>query len=648
MAQVNSPALTEEEQVLVKVDRESAYRRLTGKWAMAVAFLGISLSAFQLYTAVFGVLPPTLQRAPHLSVAVGMIYLLYPARRGDIKDHVPWYDVILALAGLGAGFYHVIFYQPLLERAGTYTPMDLVVAAVAVVLVLEATRRVAGWPMIIVAITFLIYAYLGPYMPGFLRHRGYSLERILAHTYLATEGMLGIPIAVSSTLIYIYLLFATFLGRTGIRQFFIDIAMALTGFSAGGPAKAAVVSSALEGTISGSSIANTAGSGSFTIPMMKSLGYRPEFAAAVEASASTGGQIMPPIMGAAAFVMVEFIDKPYIEIAKAAAIPAILYFLGVFIMVHFEAKRVGLTPVDPATIPSFKKLMLQRGYLLIPLLGIIYLLEEGATPMKAAFYGIVLAVLAGLVRKETRLGIRDIIATMEETARGALSVIVACATAGIIVGIVTLTGLGLKISNNVIDLAGGNLLLTLGFTMIASLILGMGIPTTATYIVLATMAAPALVNLGVPVIAAHLFVFYFGIVADITPPVALAVYAGAAIAKSNPWKTGIEAVKLALAGFIIPYVFAMSPSIVLVNVTTFEVIRVLIGATLGMVGVGAGVIGYFSTSLNAVERLAFFIGGLLLIDPGVVTDVMGIVLVGGAYLVQRRRVGRGARAPIQA
>jgi TRAP transporter 4TM/12TM fusion protein len=634
MAEHQKPVLTAEEELLVKVDRESAFRRLTGKWALIVTFMGIALSLFHLYTAAIRTLPPQLQRAPHLAVGLGIVFLLYPAVRGDIRDRVPWYDIVLALGGLAVGFYHVIFYEPLIVRSGLNTTPDYIVAAIAVLLVLEATRRVAGWPMVIVALSFLAYALFGNYLPGLFAHRGYSLERVLEHSYLGIEGILGTPIGVSATVIFVYLLFASFLEKTGIRQLFVDIAMALTGWSPGGPAKVAVISSALEGTISGSSIANTAGSGSFTIPMMKKLGYRGEFAAAVEASASTGGQIMPPIMGAAAFVMVEFLDIPYVEIAKAAAIPALLYFTGVFLMVHFEARRSGLVGLPRESLPKLKDVILKQGYLFIPLIAIFVLMDTGMSPAKAAVYCMGLAWVFGMFKKETRMGIKDILKTFEEAARGAVPVIAACATAGIVVGVVTLTGIGLKLSANMMDMAGNSLIIALVFTMIASLVLGMGIPTTATYIVLATMAAPAITNLGVPPIAAHLFVFYFGIVADITPPVALAVYTGAAIAKSDPWKTGLEAVKLALAAFIVPYIFALSPALVLVGATAGTVIQMLVTSVTGMVALSAGVTGFWSTHLRWYERLALVVGGLCLIDPGLLTDLIGIGLVAGTFALQ--------------
>jgi TRAP transporter 4TM/12TM fusion protein len=398
-----------------------------------------------------------------------------------------------------------------------------------------------------------------------------------------------------------------------------------------------VITSALEGTVSGSSVANTVGSGSFTIPMMKKLGYRPEFAGAVEAAASTGGQIMPPIMGAAAFLIAEFTNTPYVEIAKAAAIPACLYFLGIFIEVHFEAKRCGLKGMSRDQLPKIFQVLKERGHLFVPLIAIIYVLVEGYTPTYAAMVGLGLSVVAGMIKKATRMSPWDIILALQTGARGAVGVAMACATAGIIVGVVTLTGIGLKMANGLVDIAGGNLFFTLFFTMITSIILGMGVPTTANYVITSTIAAPAIVMLGVPVMAAHLFVFYFGIVADITPPVALAAYAGSGIAKSDPFWTGVEATKLAIGAFIVPYIFVFNPAMVLIGTTPLLLTQNLITAGCGMLGVGIAMIGYALTNMRWWERLWFALGGLMLIDPGAVTDLVGLVMLGAGFLYQWHR-----------
>ncbi|WP_425061348.1 TRAP transporter permease [Sporomusa carbonis] len=619
-----------------KVDKESTFRKLEGFQYKLVYVIAVLFSCYHLYTGMFGMFAAQIQRSVHLAFAFALVFLLYPARQKS-SNRIGIVDYITAALAVFTGLYLTINYQHIMTAAGNYTQTDLLFGILGVLFTLEAARRVVGTPIVVIAASFLIYAYFGNYFPGFLSHRGYSVERIVTHMYYTTEGILGIPLGVSSTFIFLFLLFGAFLERTGIGKLFIDIANAIAGWASGGPAKVAVITSALEGTISGSSVANTVGSGSFTIPMMKRLGYRPEFAAAVEASASTGGQIMPPIMGAAAFLMAEFIGMPYIEIAKAAAIPALLYFLGVLISVHFEAKRLGLKGVSRSELPTVWSVIKERGHLFVPLVAIIYVLTEGSTPVRAALVGLAFSVAAGMIKKETRMSLADIINALEAGARSALGVAIACATAGIIVGVVTLTGVGLKMANGLVDLAGGNLLLTLMFTMVASLILGMGAPTTANYVITSTIAAPALVLLGVPVLAAHMFVFYFGIVADITPPVALAAYAGAGIAKADPFKTGVTATKLAIGAFIIPYIFVFSPQIILIGSTSLGIVQNLTTAICGMTGIGAAMIGYCLANMSLAERILFFVGGLMLIDPGIWTDIAGVVMLVTGIIIQIRK-----------
>jgi TRAP transporter 4TM/12TM fusion protein len=633
------PDVTEEEltKLLAKVDKESTFRKLSGYQYRIVYWVAVAFSCFQVYTAMFGAYPAQIQRSVHLSFAFVLVFLLYPFRTRTAVNRLRVRDYLFAAFAACIGMYLTVNYMRLMETAGDYTRADMVVGICGTLLTLEAARRVVGTPIVVIASSFLAYAYFGAYLPGFLSHRGYSIERIVSHMYFTTEGILGIPLGVSSTFIFLFILFGAFLEKTGIGKLFIDIADAIAGWAAGGPAKVAVITSALEGTISGSSVANTVGSGSFTIPMMKKLGYRPEFAGAVEAAASTGGQIMPPVMGAAAFLMAEFIGIPYIEIAKAAAIPACLYFLGIFIEVHFEAKRCGLKGKTWEQIPRFVTVLKERGHLFVPLIAIIYILMEGFTPSYAALIGLGLSVVAGMLRKATRMSIPAIFNALEAGARAALGVAIACATAGIIVGVVTLTGLGLKMANGLVDLAGGNLLPTMFFTMITSLILGMGVPTTANYVITATMAAPALVLLGVEKLAAHLFVFYFGIIADITPPVALAAYAGAGIARANPFWTGITASKLAIGAFIVPYIFVLNPAMVLIGTTPYLLSVNLVTASGGMFGIGAAMIGFCVAPMNWFERIWFAIAGLMLIDPRTVTDIIGIMMLAAGLVIQYRK-----------
>ncbi|MDI3523110.1 MAG: hypothetical protein PWP43_1292 [Bacillota bacterium] len=625
------------EEVRAKVDMESNYRRLAGTWARVIRCLAIAMSVYQLYTAVFGVLPAQLQRTWHLGFALALIFLLYPSNRKSRRAFVSmyWVDVVLALLGAGVNLYWIINYQDILMRAGDATKPDLVVGAIAILLVLEAARRIVGLPITAIAALFVLYAYVGPYLPGFLSHRGFSVERIISHMFFTTEGILGIPLGVSSTFVFLFILFGAFLEKTGIGQFIIDLANAVAGRAVGGPAKVAVIASAMQGTISGSSVANVVGTGSFTIPLMKSIGYKANFAGAVEAAASTGGQIMPPIMGAAAFLMAEFTGIPYARVALAAVIPALLYFTGVGIGVHLEARRTGLTGLPEEQVPRLGKVLRERGLLLIPILGLIVIMASGATPTKAALLAMVLAILVSSISPKTRLKPKDILDALEQGARGALGVAAATAAAGMIIGSVTLTGLGLKLANGLVTLAHGNLLLTMFFAMIASLILGMGSPTTANYVITSTIASPALIHLGVPLLAAHMFVFYFGIVADLTPPVALAAYAGAGIAKGEPMATGVNATKLAIGAFLVPYIFVMSPQLLLISTTVFGALRVAVGAVIGMLALEAAVQGWLLKEAGLPERVALALGGLMLIDPGSLTDIIGLTLFVVIYLLQR-------------
>ncbi len=473
-----------------------------------------------------------------------------------------------------------------------------------------------------------------------MAHRGIALPSLVGHLFYTTEGIFGIPVGVSSTFIFLFILFGAYLEKTGMGQFFIDLANAIAGWASGGPAKVAVISSGLMGTVSDSSVANVVGTGSFTIPMMKKLGYKPEFAGAVEATASTGGQLMPPIMGAAAFLMSEFTQIPYVRIIGAAVIPALLYYFGVWTGVHLEAKRLGLKGLNRDELPKIKTILLDRGHLLLPLVAIIYLLVKGFSPMKAALFAIISSIFVSMLRKNTRISFADIVGVLYQGASGDLGVIAATACAGIIIVVVTQTGLGLKMGSTLVGLAKGNLLLTLFFTMLTSIILGMGVPTTANYVITSTIAAPALLMMDVPVLAAHMFAFYFGIIADVTPPVALAAFAGAGIAKANPLKTGLEASKLAIAAFLVPYIFVYNPSLLLIDVTALGVIQIVITSVIGIIGVGSAVAGYLITNESIIERIIFFAGGIMMVTPGSKTDLIGGVLLLLGYLIQRSKLSK--------
>jgi TRAP transporter 4TM/12TM fusion protein len=631
------------DEILEKYDRESAYRKKLGRWTWIVTFMAIALTSFHLYTAYFGAYEARIQGPIHLGMGLGLIFLLYPIKKGLHKRQkgIPWYDIVLAFVGLGVGFYNVIFYEQLVTERIVfgYNTYDYIVATLGLLLVLEATRRCVGLPIVIVCSVAILYSLYGNLIPtNLLAHRGFSWGTLTTDLYLTTKGIYSTPIQVSSTFIFLFLFFGVMLIRTGIGQFFNDLAFALTGRFTGGQAKAAVTASALQGMVSGSSVANTVGSGSFTIPMMKKAGYKPEFAAAVEASASTGGQIMPPIMGAAAFIMATYTEVPYSQIMLAAMIPAILYFTGVFLGTHFESKKLGIIGVAKNKLPNLKNLMIKRGYLLLPIIIIFYTLLSGKTPMRAALLGIAVSFLVSMFRKDTRLSITGILQALEQGARVALPVIAACASAGIIVGVVVQTGLGGRIADAIIALGAGNLLLTLFFTMIASIILGMGLPTTANYVVTATMAAPALVlGLDMPVLAAHMFVFYFGIVADITPPVCLAAYAGAGLARANPFMSGVTAVKLAAAAYIIPYVFVMNPQLLLIDYEPLSLTISVITAIVGMVGISSAMMGYLVRTAYSWERVVLFLAGLMLITPNIYLSLVGITMIGLIVLIQSRR-----------
>lgn len=626
------------EEVLKQLEKESNTMEHVGIVGKIVTALAISFSVFQLYTATFGVLDAQLQRAVHLGFGLCLIYLFYPTfPKSLVTQKLHPVDYLLAISGAAMPAYIIIQYHELVLRAGMINNTDLFVGVFGVALVIEATRRVVGIPMLVVVMFFLAYAFAGPYMPGVLAHRGLTVEQLIGHLYFTTEGVFGIPLGVSSTFIFLFILFGAYLESTGLGKFFIDLANALAGWASGGPAKVAVLSSGLMGTVSGSSVANVVGTGSFTIPMMKKLGYDKEFAGAVEAAASTGGQLMPPVMGAAAFLMAEFVGVPYIEIVKAAVIPAVLYFSGVWLGVHFEAKRKNLKGVPRDELPKAWDILRERGHLAIPLVAIVYLLVSGYTPMRAALFAIVLSIAASFLRKSTRMKVGEIVNGLVVGAKGVLGVLVACASAGIIIGVVTKTGVGLKLASALLDLAGGEMLLTMFFTMITALILGMGVPTTANYVITSTIAAPALLQMHVPAIAAHMFVFYFGIIADVTPPVALAAYAGSAISGGNALKTGVNASKLAIAAFIIPYMFVMSPVLLMINATPVTLAVTLFTAVIGMIGLSASLIGYFIDNMSILERILLFVAGVLMIDPGMMTDIVGLIIFSILAVWQKKR-----------
>ncbi|QUH24805.1 TRAP transporter permease [Serpentinicella alkaliphila] len=624
------------EETLAEYDTSSNTRNLKGNVAKLVGILAIAMSLFHLYTAGLGSLLVMKQRSTHLLFVLSIGFLLYPISKTRNKNKIPFYDWIFAGAGVVVTSYIFLNFESIVRRGGMPTTLDIVFGITAVLLVLEMTRRSIGPELPIIAVIFIAYAFAGPYLPGVLGHRGYTLRRLVNQLYMTTEGIFGTPLGVSATFVFMFILFGSFLEITGVGQFFIDLAFSIAGHKKGGPAKAAVLASGFMGSISGSSIANTVTTGAFTIPLMKKVGYKPNFAGAVEAAASTGGQILPPVMGAAAFIMSEFTSIPYITIVKSAVVPALLYYLGVTVMVHLQASKQGLVGIPKEELPDLKATFSSGFHLLLPLIAVVGFLVK-YSPLKAAFNSIIIALVVCLFRKHTRIKPAAILYALEDGAKKAISVASACACAGIIVGIVTLTGLGLTFANLIVSFAGGKLLPTLILTMVASIILGMGLPTTAKYIVLATMAAPALVQLGVPLIAAHLFILYFGVIADVTPPVALAAYAGAGIAGGDSFKTGLQALKLGSAGFIVPFIFAINPSLLLINVSPIGAIVTIATACVGIISFGAGIQGYLFTHARHYERALLLAAALMLIHPNVVIDGIGLGILAVIAITQHKR-----------
>ncbi|MGQ9695923.1 MAG: TRAP transporter permease [Thermodesulfobacteriota bacterium] len=606
-----------------------------GLVAKIIFIIAVAMSCYHLYAASFGAPEALLHRSIHLLFTMALVFLVYPFSK---KQRIWWQDIIFILLSLASIFYLFLNYEYFVTRYPYVHPLskaDLIMGIIIILILLEAARRSIGLAMPITAIIFIIYCYLGAYMPGLLRHAGQNTETIVDQLYMTTEGIFGIPLGVSATYVILFVIFGAFLERSGTGQFFMELAAATTGKTKGGPGKIAVVSSGLFGTISGSAVANVMVTGQFTIPMMKQSGFQPHFAGAVEAVASTGGQIMPPVMGAAAFVMAEFTGLPYITVCKHALIPAVLYYLSCFMAIHFEAIRTNLKGMLEEA-PTFSAVLLGKGHLLLPVAIIIYMMFAGFTPMYACIFAIISAIILANLKKASRMGGIKILQALEEGAKGTVSVAVACACAGVIIGVINLTGLGLKFTSFVLLLAGESLALALLFTMVAGIILGMGLPTTAAYIVMAALLVPALVKLGIPTIAAHMFAFYYAIISAITPPVALAVYAGAGLAGSNMWRTGLTAVRIGAPGFIIPFMFAYEPSLLFIG-SPWLIFISFVTASIGVVMLAAGMIGWFIRETNFMERFFLVAGAILLIKPGFYTDIIGLILLGITILSQKMR-----------
>ena len=618
--------------VMKKFDRESNTRVWEGVPKTIVTCILAAFSVFCIYVTLFATWLDEIRLTSFMAFVMLIGFLVFPAKKGVQKtNHMPWYDVILTAAGSGAFLYFTFCASEIIARF-RITPVEVIIGIVGILCLAELCRRSVGLPILIVAGVLLVYALVfGSTNPDFFAR----ITDIVRTLFYSKEGILSTPINVCSKYIVMFIIFGAFLERTGIADFFIKIANALVGRFSGGPAKVAVVASALEGMVSGSSVANTVGSGAVTIPLMKRTGYKPEFAAAAEAAASTGGQIMPPIMGAAAFLMAETVGVPYSNIVVKAILPAALYFAGVFITVHLEAKKEGLRGLTKEELPRLKPLLKQT-YLLLPLILLIYLVGTSKRSIAyAAAIAIVVAIIVSLFNKEHRITPKRLLEALAAGGQGMITVAAACGVAGIVAGIIGVTGLAFMLFNGIVALAGNQIIIALFLTMLCCIVLGMGVPTTANYCIMAATCAPILVQMGVPVIAAHFFVFYFGIVADLTPPVALAAYAGAAIAQANPMKTAFTSTKLAIGAFIVPYVFALNPAMLFIGTTSvFDVILICITSLVGIFAVSASLEGYFIRRMPWYERIISAVGGLLLIYPGLITDAIGLSLVATVALLQ--------------
>ena len=625
--------------VMRKYDRESNTRIWEGKPKIAITVILAAFSLWCIYVTLFATFLEEIRLTSFMGLIILMGFLIYPSKKGDQKvNYMPISDIIFMIVGVGSFFYFTFNVNQIINQGTRFTWFQIVIGILAILALIEVTRRCVGLPILIVAGVFIVYALVyGLTNPEFFGRLRYLVRNL----FYTKEGIFSTPVNVCSKYIVVFIIFGAFLERTGISNFFIDLANCIAGRFAGGPAKVSVISSALCGMVSGSSVGNTVTTGSVTIPMMKKTGYKPEFAGAVEATSSTGGQIMPPIMGAAAFLMADFVGVPYSSIIGRAILPAILYFAGIFISVHLEAKKLDLHGMPKEQLPKARKLV-KKIYLLLPLIMlVVWVSGNFMTMQKAASLAIVLTVVVSLFNKDNRITPGKILEALEAGGKSAITVGAACGVAGIISGTITMTGLANDIINAIVSVAGDRLIIALILTMLCCIVLGMGVPTTANYCIMAATTAPILIRMGVPVMAAHFFVFYFGIVADITPPVALAAYAGSAIAKSNPMKTAFNASKLAVAAFIVPYMFCFNPAMLLIDTTAIQVVQIALTAFIGIFALAAALEGYCFANMNAVIRIVIAAGGLLLIHPALATDLVGLVIVfaslGFQYVLSKKR-----------
>ncbi|MCC5912325.1 MAG: TRAP transporter permease [Clostridiaceae bacterium] len=628
-----------QQELLEKYDNESRFRVFQNKTTgLVIKLFAIAIALYHLYVSYFGT-PVTLKhRSLHVAAILALTFFLFPAYKKASRKKLAIYDFILGILAITPAIYIWIDYLGIVHRAGIPNNVDLFLGVVLILLVLEAARRVTGFALPLLGIIFITYALFGRQMPGFFGHRGYGWDEIVNHLFVSTDGIYGTAVGVASTYIFLFILFGAFMSKSGMGQFFNDISLALAGHTKGGPAKVAVIASGFLGSINGAAVANVVTTGAFTIPLMKKTGYDDEFSGAVEASASVGGQLLPPIMGAAAFIMAEVLGVQYRVIVMAAILPALLYYLGIMTQVQMRASKRGLKGIPKSELPRVRDVMKERGHLLIPLMFLVYMLFfSGRTIIYSAFLTILVTIGTSMLRSTTRMNLKDIVDALYEGTRSAVPVAVACAAVGPIVGVASITGFGLSMAHAIVSLGGTSLLFTLIFTMITCIILGMGLPSIPAYLITATIAAPALVRLGIEPIVAHLFVFYFAMFANITPPVALASFAAAGISGGSPMKTGFESMKLSIAGFIVPYMFVYNSSLLLMETTFLEGSLVVITSIVGVIMLGSAAEGYFFVSMRKLYRVVLLIGSLLLINANLAQDIVGLLIIVAVLMVQWRK-----------
>ncbi|RHO36476.1 TRAP transporter permease [Clostridium sp. AM16-23] len=646
----------EKQKLLEQFDKESKTRKF-GSPVLKKAYrvFAIIVTLYHLVFASGLYMPETLK---HRSIHVGMIlifaFMLYPATKKASRKVIAWYDYVFIALSAAVPIYMCVDYVNIINRAGKPDMMDVVIGTLLTLVVLEATRRVCGMALPIISIIFMIYSLMGTKqglipidVPGIFLHRGYTWQKLMSHFFSNTEGIYGSSVNVASTYIFLFIAFGEVMNKCGMGQFFNDFANAIAGGTKGGPAKVAVVASGLLGMINGAAVAVVVTTGSFTIPLMKKSGYDDEFAGAVVATGSVGGQLMPPVMGAAAFIMADTLGMKYNELLLSAIIPAVIYYMGILFQIQMRAEKMGMQGTPKDQLPKMSQVMKEYGHLALPIIFLVYMLFfSGKTVIMAAFYTIVFTIIVAQCRKNTRMTFQDILDAMVASAKSTVSVAIACACVGIIVGSCSITGFALNMANTIISIGGKSLMFTLVFTMITCMILGMGLPSIPSYIITSTIAAPALVQLGIPALVAHMFCFYFAMFANLTPPVALAAFAAAGIAGGSPMKTGWASVKLALAGFILPYMFVYNTDLLLLDTPLAKAIQVAVTAAVGVFLISTAVEGYLFTKVNIVLRIASLIGAYLLIDSGLVTDIAGIVICAVVFVFQKAAAKKSAPAAV--